>query len=211
MAVLSKEFAVGALNGMLWALVMGAIVSLWFGDWTIALSYRPCDGHQPYGRRSCRHLATGNVARNKYRSSTGRLGYSHNRHRYRRFCLFSWTGHGVLYLMTIENNEFEDEELISKSQLKRDSQALQDMGSQLVEMPVGQLAKFDLPENLKDAIYEARRLKNREGKRRQLQYIGKLMRTARYQFYPGNAGENGSPVPDLSTAFSSSWKTGATE
>ena len=81
-----------------------------------------------------------------------------------------------------DSNEFEDEELISKSQLKRDSQALQDMGSQLVEMPEGQLNKFELPENLKDAIYEARRLKNREGKRRQLQYIGKLMRTADISF-----------------------------
>jgi ribosome-associated protein len=81
-----------------------------------------------------------------------------------------------------DNTEFEDEELISKSQLKRDSQALQDMGGQLVEMPEGQLIKFNLPENLKDAIYEARRLKNREGKRRQLQYIGKLMRTADISF-----------------------------
>jgi len=81
-----------------------------------------------------------------------------------------------------DSNEFEDEELISKSQLKRESQALQDMGSQLVEMPEGQLNKFELPENLKDAIYEARRLKNREGKRRQLQYIGKLMRTADISF-----------------------------
>ncbi len=81
-----------------------------------------------------------------------------------------------------DNNEFEDEALISKSQLKRESQALQDMGSQLVEMPEGQLTKFNLPENLKDAIYEARRLKNREGKRRQLQYIGKLMRTADISF-----------------------------
>jgi len=79
----------------------------------------------------------------------------------------------------IENDE---DDLISKSQLKRDSQALQDMGSQLVEMPEGQLKKFDLPENLKDAIYEARRLKNREGKRRQLQFIGKLMRTADTSF-----------------------------
>ena len=79
----------------------------------------------------------------------------------------------------IDNDE---EDLISKSQLKRDSQALQDMGSQLVEMPEGQLKKFDLPENLRDAIYEARRLKNREGKRRQLQFIGKLMRTADTSF-----------------------------
>ena len=35
--LLSKEFVVGALNGILWALVMGALVSLWFGDWTMAL------------------------------------------------------------------------------------------------------------------------------------------------------------------------------
>jgi magnesium transporter len=35
--LLSKEFIVGALNGILWALVMGALVSLWFNDWTIAL------------------------------------------------------------------------------------------------------------------------------------------------------------------------------
>ena len=35
--LLSKEFVVGAINGMLWALVMGAILSLWFGDWTISI------------------------------------------------------------------------------------------------------------------------------------------------------------------------------
>ena len=35
--LLSKEFVVGAINGMLWALVMGAVVSLWFDDWTIAI------------------------------------------------------------------------------------------------------------------------------------------------------------------------------
>jgi len=35
--LLTKEFAVGALNGMLWAAVMGAIVSVWFDDWTLAL------------------------------------------------------------------------------------------------------------------------------------------------------------------------------
>ena len=35
--LLSKEFTVGALNGVLYALVVGAIVSLWFEDWTMAL------------------------------------------------------------------------------------------------------------------------------------------------------------------------------
>ena len=64
----------------------------------------------------------------------------------------------------------------SKSQLKRDSHTLQKMGQQLVDMPEGMLQKFNLPENLQEAVYEARRLKSREAKRRHLQYIGKLMR-----------------------------------
>ena len=64
----------------------------------------------------------------------------------------------------------------SKSQLKRDSHALQAMGKELVEMPEGKLQKFNLPDSLKEAIYEARKLKSREAKRRHLQYIGKLMR-----------------------------------
>ncbi|MDG2502107.1 MAG: ribosome biogenesis factor YjgA [Porticoccaceae bacterium] len=75
-----------------------------------------------------------------------------------------------------EQSEHPDYDGPSKSQLKRDSHALQEMGKQLVEMPEGKLQKFDLPENLRDAIYEARRLKSREAKRRHLQYIGKLMR-----------------------------------
>ena len=59
----------------------------------------------------------------------------------------------------------------SKSQLKRDSHALQAMGKELVEMPEGKLQKFNLPDSLKEAIYEARKLKSREAKRRHLQYI----------------------------------------
>ncbi len=89
----------------------------------------------------------------------------------------------------------------SKSQLKRDSQALQDMGAQLVDMPEGKLQKFDLPENLRDAIYEARRLKSREAKRRHLQYIGKLMRDCRYRFNHSHSREDGPSVADLSSAF----------
>ncbi len=72
-----------------------------------------------------------------------------------------------------KESEFDEP---SKSQLKRESHALQELGEELVEMPEGKLQKFDLPEPLKLAIYEARKLRNREAKRRQLQYIGKLMR-----------------------------------
>jgi ribosome-associated protein len=69
------------------------------------------------------------------------------------------------------------EELPSKSQRKRESHALQDLGSELVELSDEQLAAIDMPENLRDAVLEARRLAGRhEARRRQMQYVGKLMR-----------------------------------
>ena len=67
-------------------------------------------------------------------------------------------------------------DFVSKSQLKRDSERLRDLGEQLVNMAENQLQKFILDDSLKIAIYEARRLKNRDAKRRQIRYIGKLMR-----------------------------------
>ena len=66
----------------------------------------------------------------------------------------------------------------SKSQRKRDSEKLQLLGRQLIDMPDKQLQTFNLEEPLLQAIYEARRLNSREAKRRQIQYIGKLMRAA---------------------------------
>jgi ribosome-associated protein len=69
------------------------------------------------------------------------------------------------------------EELPSKSQRKRDMHALQDLGTELVELNDEQLASVELPENLRDAVAEARRLEGKhEARRRQMQYIGKLMR-----------------------------------
>ena len=64
----------------------------------------------------------------------------------------------------------------SKSQRKRDMEALQETGAQLVTLNAEQLAEVDLPERLFDAIIEAQRISNFEGRRRQIQYIGKLMR-----------------------------------
>ena len=65
----------------------------------------------------------------------------------------------------------------SKSQLKRDMTALQKLGVQLLELPVSQFRNLDLPESLRDAIDLARKITSHEGRRRQLQLIGKLMRT----------------------------------
>jgi ribosome-associated protein len=64
----------------------------------------------------------------------------------------------------------------SKSQLKRDMTALQDLGEELVELSRERLAKIDMPERLRDAILEAQRITKHEARRRQMQYIGKIMR-----------------------------------
>jgi ribosome-associated protein len=64
----------------------------------------------------------------------------------------------------------------SKSSKKRDMTALQELGAQLVELNEQQIASMQLPEALLDAVLEAKRLNRREARRRQMQYIGRLMR-----------------------------------
>ena len=64
----------------------------------------------------------------------------------------------------------------SKSQRKREMEALQETGARLVELNAAQLAQIELPERLLEAILEAQRIRDFEGRRRQMQYIGKLMR-----------------------------------
>jgi ribosome-associated protein len=73
-------------------------------------------------------------------------------------------------------SDIEIDDLPSRSQLKRDSQELRDLGEQLVLMANSHLEKIKLDSSLLAAIKEARRLKNLDARRRQIQYIGKLMR-----------------------------------
>jgi ribosome-associated protein len=65
----------------------------------------------------------------------------------------------------------------SKSQLKREMHALQELGATLVELPKDALKRMPMPENLASAVLEARRITDHEGKRRQIQYVGRVMRT----------------------------------
>lgn len=65
----------------------------------------------------------------------------------------------------------------SKSQKKRDMQALQELGEALVDLPKDRLAKLELPDSLRVAVQEAQRMPRRnEAFRRQMQYVGRLMR-----------------------------------
>ena len=69
-----------------------------------------------------------------------------------------------------------DEEKPSKTQRKKAVHALQALGEELVSLNAEQLARIGLPEPLHDAVTQAQRISGFEAKRRQLQYIGKLMR-----------------------------------
>ena len=71
-----------------------------------------------------------------------------------------------------EIEEFEEEK--SKSQIKREVHALRDVGRELVELSNARLGKIPMPERLRDAILDAKRFK-REARRRQLQYIARMM------------------------------------
>ncbi|MFZ1326374.1 MAG: ribosome biogenesis factor YjgA [Candidatus Contendobacter sp.] len=64
----------------------------------------------------------------------------------------------------------------SKSQRKREATALQDLGEQLVKLTAAQLRHIPLPEELQTAVHAAQAIAQRGGRKRQLQYIGKLMR-----------------------------------
>jgi ribosome-associated protein len=77
-----------------------------------------------------------------------------------------------------QSNEFEQQyDRPSKSQLKRDMTALQKLGSVLVEAPRDRIKKISMPEDVLEAILACQQITAHEGRRRQLQYVGKKMRT----------------------------------
>lgn len=65
---------------------------------------------------------------------------------------------------------------LSKTDLKKESARLQALGENLLTLRAELMQRLNLPEKLQDALAEARRITNFEGRRRQMQYIGKLMR-----------------------------------
>jgi ribosome-associated protein len=64
----------------------------------------------------------------------------------------------------------------SRTDLKRESTELQKLGEALLTLRSDLMTRLDLSEKLRDAIAQAKRITNFEGKRRQMQFIGKLMR-----------------------------------
>ena len=76
-----------------------------------------------------------------------------------------------------DNHEEDEEEIIwvSKSEIKRDAEELKRLGAELVDLGKNSLDKIPLDERLRNEIELAQRIK-KEGRRRQLQLIGKMLR-----------------------------------
>ena len=70
-----------------------------------------------------------------------------------------------------------EEEWISKSQRKRDCDSLQHISDRLLKLKPEELALIDLPDELRDALHEAHRIRSNSALKRQRQYLGKIMRT----------------------------------
>jgi ribosome-associated protein len=74
-------------------------------------------------------------------------------------------------------NSFDDERP-SKSELKRQAHEQQALGEALAALPEAALAGTPMPDSLREALAEYRRTRSHEGRRRQMQFVGKLMRQA---------------------------------
>jgi len=83
-----------------------------------------------------------------------------------------------------KNDPYEEQEQDlppSKSEIKRQMLQLQELGKQLLDLNKKQLQTVPLTEELQEALVEYQRIKSHEARRRQLQRIGKLMRSADHE------------------------------
>jgi ribosome-associated protein len=72
--------------------------------------------------------------------------------------------------------ELKGSDDMSKTDLKKYSDSLQELGESLLTLRADLMKRLDLSEKLVDAVNDAKKITNFEGRRRQMQYIGKLMR-----------------------------------
>lgn len=76
------------------------------------------------------------------------------------------------------SSEFEEKyERPSKTEMKRLSDALQELGTELVNAPRDRVKRVPMPEDVKEVILETQNIKDHEGRRRALQFVGKKMRS----------------------------------
>ena len=66
--------------------------------------------------------------------------------------------------------------IVSKTELKKDSKKIQALGRYISEMGIEEIKKFSFPQNIQQAIYDLKAIKSNPAKKRQVQYLGKLLR-----------------------------------
>src|SRR4249920_2113088 len=69
-----------------------------------------------------------------------------------------------------------DDGVVSKTKRKQEMTELQSLGVKLVALPESQIADMPMEDRLREAVLEAKRITSHEAKRRQMQYVGRLMR-----------------------------------
>jgi ribosome-associated protein len=78
-----------------------------------------------------------------------------------------------------QDNHQDNDELYggpSKSQVKRELLAVQELGAEIIELPIDRIKKLPLSERLLTAVLDARKITAHGGRRRQMLFVGKLMR-----------------------------------
>ena len=83
--------------------------------------------------------------------------------------------------MTDFYDDDDQANMVSKTQIKKDMQALQDLGIRLMDLNKDQLEEVPLTEHLIAALDESKRIKSHEARRRHAQYLGKLIRKTDYE------------------------------
>ena len=66
--------------------------------------------------------------------------------------------------------------IISKTELKRDSKKIQEFGRKISELNINKIELFKFPSNIFDAIIDLKKINSNSAKKRQVQYLGKLLR-----------------------------------
>ena len=89
----------------------------------------------------------------------------------------------------------------SKTQLKAEADEKQALGEALLTLRADLMARLDLPEKLLDALAQAKRITNFEGRRRQMQFIGKLMRPLNVEPIRAAIDEQANGSADLTLAL----------
>lgn len=83
---------------------------------------------------------------------------------------------GVVLKKKYRQRIAQEDERISRTQKKKAVQAMQKTGEALLSLSETQLQSLALPEELRSAVFDAHRMRSHGARRRQLQYIGALMR-----------------------------------